>query len=120
VTELDARRLAQLALLGEAADHLEQAAMFVWDDDRNYVAVNEAACALVGLSRDALLGMKVGDLTADRGSPHFENVQHGAVHTGSLEIARPDGPVAVDWLTCRTRIAGLQYMVSFVWRKEPA
>jgi PAS domain-containing protein len=110
----------QLALLGEAADNLRQVAVFVWDEDRNYVAVNDAACKLVGRPREELLKMRVGDLSPDRASPHFENVQRGAVHTGSLEINRDDGPIAIEWLTCQSRVAGLPYMVSVAWRKEPA
>ena len=42
-----ATELAQLALLGEAVENLQTvSAVFVWDDDRNYVAVNQAACTL--------------------------------------------------------------------------
>jgi PAS domain S-box-containing protein len=113
-------QLAQIALLGEAADNLTGVAIFVWDEDRNYVAVNDAACELVGRARSEILEMKVGDLTANRASPHFENVQHGSMHTGSLEIQRTDGAVAVDWMTCHTKVAGLPYMLSLVWRKEPS
>jgi PAS domain-containing protein len=115
-----AEQIAQIALLGEAAECLQDVAVFVWDDDRNYVAANDAACALVGLSRGELLGLKVGDMTADRAAPHFDQVQHGSVHTGSLRIDRADGPVEIEWLTCRTKLAGLPYMVSVCWRKEPA
>ena len=116
-----AAQIAQIALLGEAVEYVQGAAVFVWDDDRNYVAANDAACALVGLSRAELLAMKVGDMTADRAAPYFEQVQHGAahtgaVHTGALHVDRADGPVEIDWLTCRTTIAGLPYMVSVCWR----
>jgi PAS domain-containing protein len=48
MTPDSAARLSQIALLGEAAEGLEEAAIFVWDEDRNYVAANDAACALVG------------------------------------------------------------------------
>ena len=51
----------QLALLGEAVSHASDVAVFVWDDDRTYVAVNEAACELVGLDREELLAMRVGE-----------------------------------------------------------
>jgi PAS domain S-box-containing protein len=112
-----ALHLAQLALLGEASENLKDAAVFVWDDDRQYVAVNEAACKLTGLDRDALLGMRVGDLSPDRGAPHFENVQRDAVHSGSSSLERADGTIEIDWVTCHTRVAGLPYMVSICWRK---
>src|SRR3954452_1221605 len=106
----NATEIAQLALLGEAADHITGVGIFVWDDDRNYVAVNQTACRLVGRKREELLAMKVGDMTEDRAAPYFDEVQHGGLHTGSLTIDRPDGPVEIDWITTRTRVAGLPYM----------
>jgi PAS domain-containing protein len=120
MTENGAARLSQLALLGEAVEHLEGAAIFVWDEDRHYVAANDAACALVGKTHEELLQMKVGDMTADRAEPYFSAVQNGPVHTGSLRMDRADGPVEIDWLTCRTTLAGLPYMLSICWRKDEA
>ncbi len=113
-----ADELAAIALLGEAANCLEDVAIFVWDEDRNYVAVNEAACELVGRSCSEILRMSVGDMSPNRASPHFEEVQHGAVHRGSSQINRDDGVLEIDWVTCHTRIAGLPYMVSMCWRRE--
>jgi PAS domain-containing protein len=120
MTHDSAARLSQIALLGEAAEGLEDAAIFVWDDDRNYVAANDAACALVGKTHAELLGMKVGDMSPDRAEPHFSSVQRGSVHTGSLRIDRADGAIEIDWMTCRTTLAGLPYMMSVCWRKAPA
>lgn len=116
---MNAIDFARVALLGEAADHLTGVAVFVWDDDRNYVAVNEDACRLVGRTREELLSMRVGDTTADRAEPHFSQVQRSGVHRGTLVIDRPDGGVEVEWLTCRTRVGSLPYMVSMCWQKEP-
>ena len=112
----NAIELAQLALLGEATECLEGVAVFVWDEDRNYVAVNQAACELVGKTRAEMLQMKVGDTTPDRASPLFEQVQHGGIHTGTL--TSPGGKI--DYVTCPTRIAGLPYMVSVCWPHKPA
>ena len=116
----DATRFAQIALFGEAVERLEDVAIFVWDEDRNYVAANQAACELVGKTHAEILKMKVGDMTPDRAEPHFRDVQNvhdGPVHLGSSRLDRADGPVAIDWLTCRTTLAGLPYMVSMCWRK---
>ena len=118
MTLADADALAAVALLGEAANCIEDLAIFVWDEDRNYVAVNEGACRLVGRTRSEILRMSVGDMSPNRASPHFEEVQHDAVHRGSSQIIRDDGAVDIDWVTCQTRIAGLPYMVSICWRKE--
>jgi PAS domain S-box-containing protein len=106
--------VSQLALLGEAIECLGDAAVFVWDEDRNYVAVNQAACRLVGKTRRELLEMKVGDLSPDRASPLFEEVQHAGVHTGTLTA--PSGEI--EFMTCQTRVAGLPYMVSVCWPRS--
>lgn len=103
--------VTQLALLGEAAECLQEVAVFVWDEDRNYVAVNQAACTMLGRTRDELLGMKVGDMTRDRAMPLFDEVQRGGPHSGAFE-----SPVGeLHYLTCKTRVAGLPYMVSVCW-----
>ncbi|MES1248206.1 MAG: PAS domain-containing protein [Actinomycetota bacterium] len=104
--------VAQLALLGEAAECLQDVAVFVWDDDRNYVAVNQTACKLVGRTREELLELRVGDLSPNRALPLFEEVQAAGVHHGVME--GPDGELR--YVTTRTRVAGLPYMVSMVWR----
>jgi PAS domain-containing protein len=114
----DALTLAQRTLLGEAVDCLQQVAVFVWDEDRNYVAVNDFACELVGRTREELLQMRLGDMSPNRASPLFEEVQHGGVHTGSLTVHRPDGDVEIEWFTCHARVAGLPYMLSVCWPKR--
>jgi PAS domain-containing protein len=113
-----ATELAQLALLGEAVENLADVAVFVWDDDRNYVAVNRAGCALIGRTRDEILRMRVGDMTADRGAPYFDDVQHGPAKNGVLTVDRDDGPLEIQWVTSRTRIAGLPYMISVCWLRR--
>jgi PAS domain S-box-containing protein len=109
VTEID---ITQVALLGEAVECLHGVAVFVWDDDRNYVAVNDTACKLIGRTRQELLGMHVGDMTPDRASPLFDEVvRRGGPHTG---IHRFDGG-ELHFVTTQTRIAGLPYWVSVCW-----
>jgi PAS domain S-box-containing protein len=109
--------LVQLALLGEAVSAATGVAVFVWDDDRTYVAVNDAACKLVGLSREELLTMRVGDLSPDRAEPQFDEVQRHDVSTGTSTFMRRDGTtVALEWLTFRTSLAGLPYMASVCWQ----
>lgn len=118
MSDAEAIRLAQVALLGEATECMLDVAVFVWDEDRNYVAANDAACELIGRTREELLQMKVGDMTPDRAQPHFDDVQHGKdVHTGTLVVRREDNAIPIDWITCHTRVAGLPYMVSVCWRK---
>jgi PAS domain-containing protein len=106
--------ISQLALLGEAVECLDDVAVFVWDEDRNYVAVNQAGCRLVGKTRAEMLQLKVGDLSENRASPLFEEVQHAGVHTGTLTAPRGE----IEFMTCRSQIAGLPYMVSVCWPRR--
>ncbi len=109
--------LVQLALLGEAVTAAEEVGVFVWDDDRRYVAVNDAACTLVGLRREELLAMRVGDMTDERAEPHFHEVQRPGISTGTVRFARRDGDeVELEFLTFHTKLAGLPYMASVCWR----
>jgi PAS domain S-box-containing protein len=106
--------VAQLALLGEAVECTQDAAVFVWDEDRNYVAVNQAACRLLGKTRDELLGMRVGDMAENRAQPLFDEVQRAGIHTGQITF----DSTTIEFVTCKTRIAGLPYMVSICWPAE--
>jgi PAS domain-containing protein len=115
VNSREALDVSQLALLGEAVECLGEVGVFVWDEDRNYVAVNQAACRIVGKTRQEILQMKVGDLAPDRASPTFEEVQHPGVHAGTLTA--PTGEI--EFMTCQTRVAGLPYMVSVCWLRKP-
>lgn len=111
MTELD---VTQLALLGEATECLDGVAVFVWDDDRRYVAVNGAACDLVGLERDDLLHMRVGDRTENHASPLFDElVRHPGPHAGTHRFEGGE----IRFLTTPTKIAGLPYWVSVCWRE---
>jgi PAS domain S-box-containing protein len=114
----DPKQFLQRTLLGEAVDLLDEAAVFVWNEERHYVAVNEYAAELVGLSRDELLGVPVGDLTEDHAAADIERTQAAPVLTGHSSFTRRDGVVVeLDWVTMHTRIAGLPYMVSVCWRR---
>jgi PAS domain-containing protein len=112
----DAQRFLQRALLGEALDCAAGTAVFVWNDDRNYVAVNEEACRLVGLGRDALIGMPVGGLSPDGAAGDIARTRDDPFVRGSSSFTRRTGEtVELDWLTMHTTVAGLDYMISLVW-----
>jgi PAS domain S-box-containing protein len=112
----DAQRILQRALLGEALDCAGGTAVFVWNEDRNYVAVNEEACRLVGLGRDELIGMPVGDLSPDHADGDIARARDNPFVRGSSSFTRRTGEaIELDWLTMHTTVAGLDYMISFVW-----
>jgi PAS domain-containing protein len=109
--------LAQLALIGEAAVNAKGVAVFVWDEDRNYVAVNEEACRLTGRTRDELLAMRAGAMSDDGVDSTFAAVEDAGFLQGSQAILRDDGSVEIEWVSCTTRVAGLPYFVSVCWRR---
>jgi PAS domain S-box-containing protein len=112
------RDLRQRAILGEAIESLEDVAVFLWNEDRHYVAVNESACRIVGLERDELIGLPVGDLSEERAEPQLEQVRQG-VHAGDLRFTRRDGEVVeLEWSTFPTRVAGLPHMLSVCRRRS--
>jgi PAS domain-containing protein len=115
----DAFQILQRSLLGEAVDLLDGVAVFVWNEERHYVAVNEEACRLVGVDRQTLIGMPVGELSPDRASGDIERVRGGGVTDGTSSFTRPDGEVVeIGWTTLHTRVAGLPYLVSLVRRRD--
>jgi PAS domain S-box-containing protein len=115
----DARRILQRALLGEAVDCAVGTAVFVWNEERHYVAVNEEACRLVGLGREELIGMPVGGLSPDRAAGDIGRVRSAPFLRGSSTFTRRDGEtVEIDWVTMHTRVAGLEYMISLVWPRQ--
>jgi PAS domain S-box-containing protein len=112
----DAETLLHRALLGEASE-CAAAAIFVWNEDRHYVAVNDAACELVGLTRAELIGMPVGGMTEAGAARELEQVRSESPARGSSSFTRRDGErVDLEWLTMRTRVAGLPNMLSICWR----
>ena len=114
----DALQILQRSLLGEAIDLVDGVAVFVWNEERHYVAVNEEACRLVGLGRDELIGMPVGDLSPDQARADIARVRGGSVTDGTSSFTRRDGEVVdLAWTTLHTRVAGLPYMVSIVRRR---
>lgn len=110
------QRLVHRSLIGEAVEAAHGVAVFVWDEHRHYVAVNDAACELTGLSRSDLIGMPVGDRTANQAGPLMEEAAQAPVLNGTMAFTRGDGrEVEINFLTLHTRIANLPFMVSICW-----
>ena len=110
------QRILQRALLGEAIDAAEGTAVFVWNEERHDVAVNDAACRLVGLERDELIGMPVGELSPGGAADELDRVRRSPLVRGTSSFTRRGGErIDIDWVTLGTRIAGLEYRVSLVW-----
>ena len=105
--------LIQASLLGEAVEH-GPAAVFVADEQGRYVAVNQAACKLVGYSREELLRLRVTDLVPpeEAAAPWSEMVLDG-VRRGTATLRCKDGStVEFRYIAGDTRVAGMPVYVS--------
>lgn len=105
--------LIQASLLGEAVEH-GPAAVFVADERGRYVAVNQAACKLVGYSREELLRLRVVDIVRpeEAAGPWEEMVTDGA-QRGSVTLQCKDGStVEFRYVAGETRVAGMPVYVS--------
>ena len=102
--------LIQASLLGEAVEH-GPAAVFVADEDGRYVAVNQAACTLVGYSREELLSMRVSNLA--EGMEKWDEMQRTGSASGTAELTRKDGTrVQFTYVAGATTVAGMPVYVS--------
>jgi PAS domain-containing protein len=97
--------MIQSTLLGDALQASPIAA-FLMDDDRHYVAVNEAAAKLTGYSREELLALPADLLKEAR---------------GRAALARKDGTeVTVEYRVAATTISGLPLLLGFAWPLDDA
>lgn len=110
----------QRALLGEALD-TAALAVFVFEDDEHYVAVNEAACELSGYTRAELLELPLRRLAADPEQTlrNLRLVAAGKRTGGATRMRRKDGSVVdVEYRAARATIAGMPFLVAAYWRPE--
>ena len=110
----------QRALLGEAID-TAALAVFVFEDDENYVAVNNAACELSGYTREELLDLPLRRLAADpeQTVQNLVRVASGERTAGSARMRRKDGTVIdVEYRASRATIAGMPFLVAVYWRVD--
>jgi PAS domain-containing protein len=85
----------------------------VWDEDRRYIAANEAACEILGTTLEDLLGRRVGDQTVEGIEALDESVNRGFA-TGRATVQPLDGraPREVFYATFATRTAGMPFMAT--------
>ena len=103
--------LIQASLLGEAVEH-GPAAVFVADENGRYVAVNQAACTLVGYPREELLRMRVQDIADDAAGKWEEMRQTGRV-SGTARLTCKDGSIIeFAYVAGATVVAGMPVYVS--------
>jgi len=105
--------LIQSSLLGEAAEHAPFA-VFVADEDGRYVAVNLAACVMLGYTRDELLALEMSEVARyDEASAEYEAMKETGTSIGVAELTRKDGStMRFSYVAGATVVAGMGVYVA--------
>ena len=84
-------------------------AVLIANDERHYVDANEAACALLGRTREEVLRLQVDDLAPDAARPWVADAwakfREEGSQSGAMVIERPDGSVRHVEFSARAAIA---------------
>lgn len=112
----DTNEILHETLLGDAWANARLPAA-VFDDDRHYIAFNNAFCALTGYRRQELLNVTVGrELAVDTDADVVASVLRGGRRRGTGKLRRKDGAVVeVSYEVVETTVAGLPYYIALVW-----
>jgi PAS domain S-box-containing protein len=109
--ERDAHALIHGALVGEALQD-GPVAVFVFDENGRYLAVNRYACELLGYDRDELLQRRIGELSTQ---DHPVDFYLQAIRTGraaTTSVRHKDGSVVrLRFRATATRVAGMPVFV---------
>jgi PAS domain S-box-containing protein len=105
--------LIQSSLLGEAAEHAPFV-MFVADDAGRYVAVNQAACVMLGYTRAELLALTLGDVARyPEAATEYSEMRQNGTRVGTSELTRKDGSVVTfEYVAGQTIVAGMPVYVA--------
>ena len=105
--------LVQGILVGEAVANAGYIVL-VADEDMRYLAASDAACELLGYSREELLGLTVPDLVVETNASELYDEfirDHG--QRGKITLRCKDGRfLEAHYDARRTEVAGLPYFVS--------
>ena len=112
-----ARALIDTVLVGEALEH-GPVAVFVFDEEGRYLAVNGMACRLLGYEREELLARRLGDLSTQTAEEavrtYIAAMEAGAEAT--TEVRRGDGAVIrLHFRAAAARVAGMPVYVGVAW-----
>ena len=108
-----AEPLIQTSLLGEAIEN-GPSAVFVADENGKYVAVNQAACSLLGYTREELLDLRVSDVARyTEASEEWSEMRQAGTRLGTSTLTRKDGTtVEFSYVAGATIVAGMPVFVS--------
>lgn len=90
--------------------------VLVADENMRYLAASDAACELLGYSRDELLGLTVPDLVVETNATDlYDEFMRDQGQRGRITLRRKDGrPVEADYDARQTEVGGLPYYVSVI------
>jgi PAS domain S-box-containing protein len=114
-----AEPLVQAGLLGEAIDRAPDAVL-VADESMRYLAVNQAACRLLGYTREELLALRMTDIATYPGaSDDYDEMMAQRGKTGTALLRRKDGEqIAMCYRAHETKLAGMTVYVAILWPEE--
>ena len=99
--------------LGEAVTNADYV-ILVADESMRYLAASDAACDLLGYSREDLLTLTVRDLVVEsNASELFDDFLRDDAQRGTITLRRKDGRLVVATYDARkTVVRGLSYYIS--------
>ena len=112
-TEADVLALVHETLLGEALKHSPMLA-FAADEDMRYVAVNDAACQMLGYSRTEILQLRVSDIAYEVSAPtEFAEMINTGSRSGAAKLRTKTGETAqFVYVATETRVSGLPFYLA--------
>jgi PAS domain-containing protein len=115
-----ARPEIQAELISEALG-LASVGFLVWDEHRRYIAANAAACEILGLTLEKLLGREIG-APAIEGLEAVDEALTSGFASGRATVRRLAGrrPVEVFYATFTTKTAGMPFMATLIAPLPPA
>lgn len=99
--------------LGEAVTNADYVILAA-DEDMRYLAASDAACDLLGYSREELLALTVPDLVVEsNASELFDDFLRDQAQRGTITLRRKDGRLVVASYDARkTVVRGVSYYIS--------
>jgi PAS domain S-box-containing protein len=114
---IDVQKIVEQTLLGEALMDAPIAAS-VFDDERRYVAVNEAFCRLTMYSREELTSIRAGTQLApdDEAREAIRSAMRSHGTAGETNVRRKDGTVVrTAYWVMETTVAHTAYYLRLSW-----